>query len=105
MKTILIIVSIEVLLSMIYWIMRLYKKNKFKSIIIPLTKGWLERAFICFGLLIELQIVIIFFSALKLGTRLNDDNPSKVSNDQFLIGNILSLTAAIIYSQVLTNII
>ena len=66
MKTILIIVSIEVLLSMIYWIMRLYKKNKFKSIIIPLTKGWLERAFICFGLLIELTNSYYISQFLKI---------------------------------------
>jgi hypothetical protein len=68
-----------------------------------LLKGWIERAFICYGLLYNLMIVIVFFGALKLGTRLQDDSSDKISNDQFLMGNIFSISAAIAYYILLSG--
>ena len=89
----------EVLLFFIFWLMKFYKGGKFKNNFFSMLKGWLERGFICFGLLYGLEIIIVFFSALKIGTRLHEEgSPSKISNDQFLIGNILSVTGGIIYS-------
>lgn len=58
-------------------------------------KGVLERLFLVTGLLTGYPQVIIAFGALKIGTRFQRHN--KVSNDYFLIGNFLSLLAAILY--------
>jgi hypothetical protein len=98
------ILTIEILLFLIFIAMKFYKSQNFKSNANSIIKGWLERGFICFGLLYELEVIIIFFSALKLGTRLHDENQrSKISNDQFLIGNIISVTAGIIYSLIIKS--
>lgn len=58
-------------------------------------KGVLERLFLVTGLLTGFPHVIIAFGALKIGTRFQKNN--KVSNDYFLIGNFISLLAAILY--------
>lgn len=98
-KTVVKIFVIEVILFFIFWLMKFYKGGKFKNNFFSMLKGWLERGFICFGLLYDLEIIIVFFSALKIGTRLHEESsPSIISNDQFLIWNILSVTAGIIYS-------
>ena len=60
-------------------------------------KGILERIYLIGGILVGYPQVIIAFGALKIGTRLHDAKNSKISNDYFLIGNFLSLTAAITY--------
>ncbi|WP_103664748.1 hypothetical protein [Gracilimonas amylolytica] len=58
-------------------------------------KGVLERLFLVTGLLTGFPHVIIAFGALKIGTRFQKNN--KVSNDYFLIGNFISLLAAILF--------
>ncbi len=57
-------------------------------------KGILERALLIVGLLNGYPHVITAFAALKIGTRINDTE-HKISNDYFLIGNIISLLAAL----------
>ncbi len=44
--------------------------------------------------------MIIFFGAIKLGTRLHEDNQNKISNDYFLIGNMISVGAVLGYQYV-----
>ncbi|MEX2602461.1 MAG: hypothetical protein WD355_12475 [Balneolaceae bacterium] len=65
--------------------------------VISIVKGVLERLFLITGLVIGFPQVIIAFGALKIGTRFQKN--SKISNDYFLIGNFLSLLAALLYSQ------
>jgi len=60
-----------------------------------ITKGILERLFIFMGLLNEMPMMIGFFGALKLGTRLDADKNNRVTNDYFLIGNIVSMLIVI----------
>ena len=60
-----------------------------------IMKGILERLFIFMGLLNDMPMVIGFFGALKLGTRLDTDKNDRVTNDYFLIGNIVSILIVI----------
>lgn len=59
-------------------------------------KGVLERLVIFLGLMNDLPYVIGFFGALKLGTRLDTDKNDRVSNDYFLIGNLVSILLVVI---------
>lgn len=72
------------------------ERTTFKS----LFKGILERIFLVVGMLFGYPHVITAFGALKIGTRLHDAQNSKISNDYFLIGNFVSLLAAITYVTV-----
>lgn len=58
-------------------------------------KGILERIFLIVGLVAGYPHVITAFGALKIGTRIKQDE-NKVSNDYFLIGNLISILSAII---------
>ena len=59
-------------------------------------KGILERAFISFSLLVGYPQVLTLFAALKIATRIKDE--SKISNDYYLIGNLVSVSLAILYT-------
>ena len=61
-----------------------------------ILKGWLERFIILLGLASSLPTILIFLGAIKLGTRLKEQQESKVSNDYFLIGNITSIATGIL---------
>jgi hypothetical protein len=63
-------------------------------------KGMLERLVLIVGLMAGYPHVITAFGALKIGTRIKSDE-SKVSNDYFLVGNLISILAAIIYVTVI----
>lgn len=58
------------------------------------SKGMLERVFLIIGIMNGYPHVITAFAALKIGTRINDSE-HKISNDYFLIGNLISLLAAL----------
>jgi len=60
-------------------------------------KGVLERIFVISGLMLGYPHVIIAFGALIIGTRFQ--GTSRISNDYFLIGNFISLLAALLFSQ------
>jgi hypothetical protein len=68
-------------------------RNKFsggKKIDWSILKGLIERLMLLLGFVAAIPTVIVFFGAIKLGTRLKESNDSPISNDYFLIGNILS---------------
>lgn len=58
-----------------------------------LFKGVLERILIYVGLLSSFPQVLIVLGALKVATRIKYED--HISNDYFLIGNLLSITIAI----------
>jgi uncharacterized membrane protein YoaK (UPF0700 family) len=60
------------------------------------TKGIIERLLLCLGFISNIPTVVVFFGAIKLGTRLTDKVKEKISNDYFLIGNLVSGTLAIL---------
>lgn len=64
-----------------------------------MLKGVLERLVMYVGLLMNYSVVIAAFGAFKLGTRFKDSPENPVSNDYFLIGNLLSLL--IVFAEVL----
>ena len=73
------------------------EKNKinFRSVL----KGVLERVFISFTLLLGLPQALTVFAALKIATRIKDEN--KVSNDFYLVGNLLSIIMALVYVKLI----
>ncbi|MTI22720.1 hypothetical protein E1176_16935 [Fulvivirga sp. RKSG066] len=73
------------------------KGNKvdFRSVI----KGMAERGFIAFALLSSLPQALTVFAALKIATRIKEEN--KISNDFYLIGNLLSIVMAIVHVKLI----
>jgi hypothetical protein len=68
-----------------------------------ILKGILERAFIVFALLSGYPQALTLFAALKIGTRIKDEN--RVSNDYYLVGNLISVTLAIAYTMVIQHML
>lgn len=66
------------------------------------AKGVLERAFLFLALTTGFPHALVLFGALKLGTRLapptNDHDEKRISNDFFLVGNLLSVGFALAYT-------
>ncbi|MCF3649508.1 hypothetical protein [Synoicihabitans lomoniglobus] len=58
---------------------------------VALMKGMLERLVLYLGLILGYAVVLAAFGAFKLGTRLQKDSADTVSNDYFLVGNLLSV--------------
>jgi hypothetical protein len=68
-----------------------------------ILKGILERGFIVFSLLSGYPQALTLFAALKIGTRIKDENP--VSNDFYLVGNLISVSLAIFYTMLLQHLL
>jgi len=67
-------------------------------------RGILERLTVYTGLLHHFPQIIIAFAALKLGTRLYEEKHSDISNNYFLVGNLISLLLSVIYAVVTKEI-
>jgi hypothetical protein len=65
--------------------------------LLALLKGILERFLLFFAFTYSIFLVLTFFGAIKIGTRLEVDKKDKVSNDYFLVGNFISVLLAFIY--------
>ena len=63
-----------------------------------LLKGWVERAFLVFALVAGYPQALTLFAALKIATRIKDDQP--ISNDFYLLGNLISVSLAILYAKI-----
>lgn len=68
-----------------------------------LLKGLLERAFLLLSLINGFPQALTVFGALKIATRLKDKD-DRITNDYFLIGNMISLMLAIIYFLIWKNL-
>ena len=82
-------------LIIFYLITKMFKRDLTLS---GVLRGGLERAFVFVVLLINMPAGIAFFGALKIATRLKDDD--KISNDYFLVGNLVSVLIVIGYYQI-----
>ena len=83
----------EVVALPIFWgVTKMFRRNLTLSSIL---RGTLERTFIYISLLVALPQGLAFFGALKIATRLKDDD--KISNDYFLTGNLISVLMVIGY--------
>jgi hypothetical protein len=67
-----------------------------KPSLITVLKGVIERSVITVFLVFNYPHILIAFAALKLGTRFQDED-TKISNDYFLIGNLISLGISVLY--------
>ena len=87
----------EILAAFIFLILRKSVAGTavFKKPDIETFKGILERLVLYTGLTGGYSTVLVMFGALKLGTRLHDENDKIVSNNYFLLGNLLSAFIAI----------
>ncbi len=64
-------------------------------------KGILERLTLLIGLLHEFPHILIAFGALKIGTRLRENQTSHISNTYFLVGNLISILLAMVYAIII----
>ncbi len=108
-RSILIWALMEVIVHLVFYILN---KRMIKSIregtsptlnLKDVLKGILERIVLIVGLMAGYPHVITAFGALKIGTRIKQDE-SRVSNDYFLIGNLISILSAIIVVVMLQSI-
>jgi len=79
-------------LPIFYLITKMFKRDLTLSSVL---RGALERLFLYIILLVQLPQGLAFFGALKIATRLKDDD--KISNDYFLVGNLASVLMVIGY--------
>jgi hypothetical protein len=63
-------------------------------------KGHFERGMLALGLAAGFPQILIAFGALKVGTFFKDGNESKISSDYYLIGNVVSISIAIVYAVI-----
>ena len=79
-------------LILFFLITKMFGRNLTLSSVL---RGALERGFLFIILLVNLPQGMAFFGALKIATRLKDDD--KISNDYFLTGNLVSVLIVIGY--------
>ena len=68
---------------------------------LAVVKGLLERLTMLVGLLSGFPHILTAFGALKIGTRLQDEQRNHISNTYFLVGNLTSILLAMLYSVIL----
>ena len=68
-------------------------------------KGILERATLLVGLLANFPHVLTAYGALKISTRLRDDQQNPISNTYFLTGNLLSILFAMVYAVIIKKLV
>ncbi len=67
---------------------------------IAMIKGVLERAVMFVGLVQGFPHVLTAIGAVKLGTRLQGDRDSELSNTYFYTGTVLSMLLALLYTAI-----
>jgi hypothetical protein len=93
----------EVLALFIFWVVRKFvgPPENSPGRKLAVTKGVLERLMLLTGLLNEFPHILIAFGALKIGTRLREDQSSQISNNYFLVGNLISVLLAMVYAIII----
>ena len=71
---------------------------------LAILRGMLERLVLFTALIHGYPQMLIAFGAMKLGTRLHEEQGSEISNTYFLVGNFLSMLLAMIGSIVTKTI-
>jgi hypothetical protein len=86
--------SLEILALFLFkWIRNTFTKREVKKeqkADWSVLKGLIERCMLLLGFVASIPTIVVFFGAIKLGTRFKESNDSKISNDYFLIGNVIS---------------
>lgn len=68
----------------------------------PMWNGIIERVFLYLCILTQVYHGLTLFGALKIGTRIKADD-NKVSNDYFLIGNMISVSMVLVTTYFYQN--
>lgn len=68
----------------------------------PMWNGIIERVFLYLCILTGVYHGFTLFGALKIGTRIKADE-NKVSNDYFLIGNMISVSLVLLTAYIYQN--
>lgn len=109
-KFIILFIALEFILGVFYFYIT--PKSIRTSEIIDhksLIKGIVERAFLMISLINGFPHALTLFGALKLGTRLKRENSEKINeatfNDFYLIGNFISVMAAMFYTFLYTKFV
>jgi hypothetical protein len=86
--------TLEIISIFIFkWIRNTFSKKEHNTIQKAdwsVLKGLIERGMLLLGFVAAIPTIVVFFGAIKLGTRLKESSDSRISNDYFLIGNITS---------------
>jgi len=99
---VIIIVASELVAILLFSLLARWNRQEQRQNTINLKsilKGLAERAFLTFALLNGVPQALTVFAALKIATRIKSDH--EVTNDFYLIGNIISITMAILYVQLI----
>jgi len=88
----------ELLIHLLFFLISklIGKANKDRINVASILKGVLERIYVVATLTFNLTSALTLLGALKIATRIKDTE-DKVSNDFFLIGNLLSVLFGIGY--------
>jgi hypothetical protein len=98
-----IIIGCELAATLVFYLMARWnersdeKRLSFRG----LFKGWVERGFLVYAFISGYPQALTLFAALKIATRIKDDE--RISNDFYLIGNLISVCLSIIYAQLLSD--
>lgn len=68
-------------------------------------KGILERGTLLVGLLAGFPHVLTAYGALKISTRLSENQKNRMSNTYFLTGNLLSILLAMVYAVIINKLV
>jgi energy-converting hydrogenase Eha subunit B len=95
---IILLVTGEVIVHFVFYVISksIGKPSRDRINFATILKGLLERTFVVLVLVLELPSALTVLGALKIATRIKDEE-SKVSNDFFLMGNLISIIFGIVY--------
>lgn len=98
LKAISILIGGEIIIHILFSLISrvIGKQNRDKISLSSVLKGIVERTYVVTVLFIEVASALTLLGALKIATRIKDDE-SKVSNDFFLIGNLISVLFGVVY--------
>ena len=97
-----IIIACELFSVALFTSVARWSKSSKKVTAGSVAKGIFERIFIVFALLSDYPQALTLFAALKIGTRIKDDN--RISNDYYLVGNLVSVSLAIAYTLLIQHL-
>lgn len=88
----------EIVIHVLFYVISrsIGKPSRDKVNLATMLKGLLERTFVVVVLVLGLASALTMLGALKIATRIKDEE-TKVSNDFFLMGNLISIMFGIVY--------
>ncbi|MBK6264322.1 hypothetical protein JKA74_04680 [Marivirga sp. S37H4] len=92
-----VIILMELLSILFFWMLAKYNSGNIS--LNSILKGIMERFFVTFALCLGYPQALTLFAALKIATRIKDD--SSISNDYYLIGNLISISFALFYTELI----